>query len=95
MEVRDRAILDLLDPSIGGAYSGDAEYLRARLEERGLLLAPEAVGRLLGHLVARGLVEPVNTEDGTIVYTRPGVLLGAPGVVGVGPRPRASSRPPA
>lgn len=93
-----KAILGALNPSTGGVYSGGTEVLLSLLRSRGVSVEEEALHEGLERLASQGRVERVETDDGTTVYTRPEMLLAAPGVVTVlsGPsrRKRAPRRTP-
>ena len=77
------AILDLLDPRKGGEWSESCDGLLARLSERGVAIERRQLVQVLNRLRARRRVEAVRTEDRGTVYTRPEILLLAPGLAEV------------
>lgn len=90
-----RGVLEALDPAKGGRPSEDPGALLARLASRGLPVDPASLSSVLERMVADGEVEAVTTEDRGVVYTRPEILLGMPGLVRVlksakGKPPRSS-----
>lgn len=75
-----RPILLVLDPSAGGAYALDAREIVERVRARVPGADAAGVHLCLKGMVRDGRIEAVKREDGPIVYTRPDVLLRAPGV---------------
>ncbi len=84
-----QTILVVLDPQAGGVYSASLESIRLILEKRGHRVEAASLRKVLDRLVRQGKVERVVIEDGSAVYTRPDVLLKAPGVLSL----RTTQRP--
>lgn len=77
----EQTVLDLLDPRKGGVWAQTLDGLRERLAERELPSDRRTVVTVLNRLCAARRLERVETEDRGPVYTRPEILLLAPGLV--------------
>jgi hypothetical protein len=79
--IAPQTLLEALDPDLGGLASGTAAEIWENLRDRGIDSDPAAVRRTLEALAHSRQVERVEREEGPPVYTRPGVLLRAMGIL--------------
>ena len=75
------AVLEALDPDLGGLTSGTAEEIWENLTDRGSTADLREVEVAIEALARSRKVERVEQEDGPAVYTRPEVLLRALGIL--------------
>ena len=80
-----QAVLDALDPARGGGFSADLAEVQAYVKERGIACDARRVAKAVERLVAERQVERVETDDGPR-FTRPEVLLRAPGLLSLAAR---------